>query len=61
MIKHFCDLCHREIKGEPVHFSLARKGAPGSGVLLTTYDKEICKDCGQAIKGTIKSIRKEWK
>lgn len=61
MIRHFCDLCHREIKGEPVHFSLARKGAPGSGVLLTTYDKEICKDCYRAIEDTVKSIRKEEK
>jgi hypothetical protein len=61
MIKHFCDLCYRPIKGLPAHLSLTRNGSPGSGVLLSVYSKEICKDCYRAIEDTVKSITKEKK
>lgn len=49
MIRHFCDLCYRPIKGPSSHLSLSRDGAVGSSVLLSVYSKEICKDCYQAI------------
>lgn len=61
MIKYFCDLCYREIKGLPAHFSLTLKGMPSSDLLLSSYDKEICEDCYRAIKDTVKSITKENK
>lgn len=61
MIKHFCDLCYRPIKGLPAHLSLTRNGAPGSDVLTSVYDKEICEDCYRAIKDAVKSITKEEK
>lgn len=61
MIKYFCDLCYRPIKGLPAHLSLTRNGAPSSDLLLSVYSKEICKDCYRAIEDTVKSIRKEEK
>ncbi len=61
MIRHFCDLCYRPIKGLPAHLSLTRNGAPSSDVLLSVYSKEICKDCYRAIKDAVKSITEEEK
>lgn len=61
MIRHFCDLCYRPIKGPSSHLSLSRDGAVGSSVLLSVYSKEICKDCYRAINDAVKSIRKEEK
>lgn len=56
MVKHFCDLCHREIKGRRWHYALARLCLCES---LSSYDKEICEDCYQTIKDTVESITKE--
>lgn len=61
MIRHFCDLCYRPIKGLPAHLSLTRNGATDSDLLLSVYSKEICEDCYRAIKDAVKSITKEEK
>ncbi len=61
MIKYFCDLCYREIKGRRAHYALTRSGALGVCDSLSSYDKEICEDCYVAIRNTVESIRKEEK
>lgn len=61
MIRHFCDLCYREIKGRPAYYALVRPGGLGICDSLNPYDKEICEDCYRAIKDAVKSITKEDK
>jgi hypothetical protein len=61
MIRHFCDLCYRQIKGQAAHYALVRPGGLGIFDSINQYDKEICEDCYRAIKDTVESIRKEEK
>lgn len=61
MIRHFCDLCYREIKGRPAYYALVRPGGLGICDSLNPYSKEICEDCYRVIKDDVKSITKEDK
>lgn len=59
MIKHFCDLCYRQIKSRPAYYALVRPGGFGTCDSLNPYDKEICEDCYQYLKACVEIITKE--